>query len=201
MLNKEPVYQQLISVLLEVIREGDFRPGDKFLTERSICEKFGVSRATANKALSSLVSRGILEFRKGVGTFLTGASEKSPWWEIDLPGETLRVTEKGSSTEYIRIKKTGGLPVVLEIDDVDKSSAYPREKGKIAESIEAVNAGDEEARWLKIGKGEAVLSLVVVYRGEEDKILRRRKFFFRTGFVKILSGQGGLALEVISPRD
>jgi DNA-binding GntR family transcriptional regulator len=44
--------------------------GERLLTERQICERFGVSRATANKALSNLVSEGVLEFRKGVGTFV-----------------------------------------------------------------------------------------------------------------------------------
>ncbi len=48
-------------------------PGrSRFLTERQICERYGVSRATSNKALSNLVSEGLLEFRKGVGTFVLG---------------------------------------------------------------------------------------------------------------------------------
>jgi GntR family transcriptional regulator len=46
--------------------------GAKFLTEREICGRYGVSRPTANKALSNLVSEGLLEFRKGVGTFVQG---------------------------------------------------------------------------------------------------------------------------------
>ncbi len=44
----------------------------QFLTERQICERFDVSRATANKALSNLVVEGVLEFKKGVGTFVRG---------------------------------------------------------------------------------------------------------------------------------
>ncbi|MFN9913156.1 MAG: GntR family transcriptional regulator, partial [Pirellulaceae bacterium] len=43
---------------------------DRFLTEREIADRFGVSRPTANKALASLVSEGLLEFRRGVGTFV-----------------------------------------------------------------------------------------------------------------------------------
>jgi DNA-binding GntR family transcriptional regulator len=46
--------------------------GRKFLTEREICGRYSVSRPTANKALSNLVSEGLLEFRKGVGTFVQG---------------------------------------------------------------------------------------------------------------------------------
>jgi GntR family transcriptional regulator len=67
---KTPVYQQLNQILRELIRQGEFPPGAQFLTERQICERFGVSRATANKALSNLVAEGLLAFKKGVGTFV-----------------------------------------------------------------------------------------------------------------------------------
>lgn len=70
MINKSPIYQQLNKALRELIAENNYEIGDKFLTERAICEKYGISRATANKALSSLVSEGLLEFKKGVGTFI-----------------------------------------------------------------------------------------------------------------------------------
>jgi GntR family transcriptional regulator len=70
MLVKTPVYQQLNALLRELIRAGEFQPGAQFLTERQICERFDVSRATANKALSNLVAEGVLEFRKGIGTFV-----------------------------------------------------------------------------------------------------------------------------------
>jgi DNA-binding GntR family transcriptional regulator len=67
---KEPIYQQLNQALAELIRSGEFKTGAKFLTERQISERFGVSRATANKALASLVSEGLVTFRKGVGTYV-----------------------------------------------------------------------------------------------------------------------------------
>jgi GntR family transcriptional regulator len=69
---REPIYQQLNQALRDMIRSGEFEIGDQFLTERQIGERFDVSRATANKALSNLVSEGVLEFRKGVGTFVRG---------------------------------------------------------------------------------------------------------------------------------
>lgn len=67
---RDPVYQQLNELLQQLIRNGEFTAGQQFLTEREIGERFGVSRVTANKALSHLVVAGVLEFRKGVGTFV-----------------------------------------------------------------------------------------------------------------------------------
>ncbi len=64
-----PVYPQLNQRLRQLVR-GEYQAGQKFLTERKIVERFRVSRETANKALASLVSEGLLKFRKGVGTFV-----------------------------------------------------------------------------------------------------------------------------------
>ena len=69
---RTPIYQQLNEALRDLIRKGKFEVGNQFLTERQICEQFDVSRATANKALSNLVAEGVLEFKKGVGTFVRG---------------------------------------------------------------------------------------------------------------------------------
>ena len=74
LLVKEPIYQQLNGQLRLLIGSKECPLGSQFPTERQICERYGVSRATANKALSNLVSEGLLEFRKGVGTFVRGRS-------------------------------------------------------------------------------------------------------------------------------
>ncbi len=63
-------HQHLVENLRALIREGGFTAGTKFLTEREIAERFETSRPTANKALSSLVSAGLLEVRRGAGTFV-----------------------------------------------------------------------------------------------------------------------------------
>jgi GntR family transcriptional regulator len=66
---RDPVYQQLNQRLRRLAGK-EFRAGQQFLTEREIVHRYSVSRATANKAVASLVSEGLLEFRKGVGTFV-----------------------------------------------------------------------------------------------------------------------------------
>ncbi len=69
---KDPIYQQLNRLLRQKLSSKEYNLGDKFLTERQVSEEYEVSRATANKALSNLVSEGLLEFKKGVGTFIRG---------------------------------------------------------------------------------------------------------------------------------
>lgn len=73
-LTREPMYQQLNQLLRSLVGSPEFPAGGQFLTERQVSERFQVSRATANKALSNLVSEGLLTFRKGVGTFVSPRS-------------------------------------------------------------------------------------------------------------------------------
>ncbi len=67
---KQPIYQQLYERLRERVESGEFKSASKFLTEREVSAEYDVSRTTANKALSTLVAEGLLEFRKGLGTFV-----------------------------------------------------------------------------------------------------------------------------------
>jgi GntR family transcriptional regulator len=64
------MYQQMYDILRELLKTGEFAEGTQFLTERQIADRFQVSRPTANKVLAGMVSEGLLEFRKGVGTFV-----------------------------------------------------------------------------------------------------------------------------------
>lgn len=63
-------HEQLIEKLRKLLRSRQFTPGAKFLTEREIALRLGTSHPTANKALSSLVSTGLLEFCQGADTFV-----------------------------------------------------------------------------------------------------------------------------------
>lgn len=67
---KEPMYQQLMGILRDLITGNEYHIGDKFLTEGEISTRYEVSRNTVNKAVTGLISEGLLEFRKGLGNFI-----------------------------------------------------------------------------------------------------------------------------------
>lgn len=57
---------------------GRFKPGEQIPTEQELMVKFDVSRSTLREAVKVLVSKGILEIRRGTGTFvcmMPGVSE------------------------------------------------------------------------------------------------------------------------------
>jgi DNA-binding LacI/PurR family transcriptional regulator len=59
------------SIILEAIKSGKIRPGDKLENERALCSRLGVSRVTLSKGLNDLVKDGFLFRQVGRGTYLT----------------------------------------------------------------------------------------------------------------------------------
>jgi DNA-binding LacI/PurR family transcriptional regulator len=69
-----PLYQQIKQALRDEIDEGRFDPAVPFVTQRGVCERFGVSTITAVRALNDLVADGVLVRRRGQGTFVADAA-------------------------------------------------------------------------------------------------------------------------------
>lgn len=81
-----PNYQRIKEALLQEIGLKRYRPDEPFITQQEVCQRFQVSRITAERALNELVRDGILVRRRGQGTFVTetpvpllgGASPETP---------------------------------------------------------------------------------------------------------------------------
>lgn len=56
------------------ITDGRLQTGDRLPTENALAERFGVNRHTARQALASLASDGLVESRRGSGTFVTSSA-------------------------------------------------------------------------------------------------------------------------------
>jgi len=69
-----PLYRQIQSDLRERVSSGQLEPGSQVETEQELMARYGVSRATVRQALSGLVAEGLLEIRRGRGTFVHGAA-------------------------------------------------------------------------------------------------------------------------------
>lgn len=64
---------RLIAEELRVeISDGRLHSGDRLPTENVLAERFGVNRHTARHAIAALAKDGLVESRRGSGTFVTG---------------------------------------------------------------------------------------------------------------------------------
>jgi GntR family transcriptional regulator len=66
-----PLYYQVREKIREDIEKNGQRPGTMVPSEAELCSKFQVSRITVRRALSDLVTEGLLTRERGRGTFIT----------------------------------------------------------------------------------------------------------------------------------
>src|SRR6267143_5100718 len=68
--NGVPAYQRIQSVIRKRIDSGQLQPGDAVASERDLAKIHQVSLMTARHALASLEREGVVERRRGIGTFV-----------------------------------------------------------------------------------------------------------------------------------
>lgn len=66
-----PLYAKVETVLAAEIEAAALSPGSQLPPEDRLIERFAVSRTTVRKAIENLVTRGLVEIRRGKGTFVT----------------------------------------------------------------------------------------------------------------------------------
>ena len=66
-------YQVIKAALLDEIRNGTFKPGEKFYSESELKERYSVSSATVIRAIHEMVNEGYLIRYQGKGTFVSKA--------------------------------------------------------------------------------------------------------------------------------
>lgn len=65
------LYERLYEFVLEEISQSRLRPGDRVPSEAELAERFGVSRITSKRALRMLADAGVVERRRGKGSFVS----------------------------------------------------------------------------------------------------------------------------------
>jgi GntR family transcriptional regulator len=65
-----PLYGKVEEVLASEISQADLRPGDQLPSEDELVTRFAVSRITVRRAIQNLIQRGLVEIKRGRGTFV-----------------------------------------------------------------------------------------------------------------------------------
>ena len=76
-----PKYVELMKWLESAIINGDLAAGERLPSENELGDRFSISRQTVRQATSILESRGLLERRRGSGTYVKYSAEN----QIALP--------------------------------------------------------------------------------------------------------------------
>lgn len=92
--NQTNLSQRTASLLREQICENDkYKQGEKLPNELILSDELGVSRTTLREAIRVLVAEGVLEVKRGKGTFVTSEMDRPAEGEFQFQGfENLKIT-------------------------------------------------------------------------------------------------------------
>ena len=128
---------RVVAAILELVRQGRLRTGERLPTEESLCTRFGVSRTVVREALQQLKARGLVRARRGSGTYVEAA-------QVEQIGESLSLfTDRADSlqdwTDLLEMR------ALIETESARRLAAQP--------SAEALAEAREALRAMKNAKG------------------------------------------------
>lgn len=83
---KQPKHQAIHDALRTRIATGVYAPGDQLPTEWALVEEFGASRPTVSRAVAELERNGMVERRRGAGTFVRDQGKTTSLFGLLIPG-------------------------------------------------------------------------------------------------------------------
>ena len=99
-----PLYFQVAGQLEQAINDGVLAPGERVPNEMVLADELGVSRPTMRQALQTLVDKGMLVRKRGVGTQVVKAQIRRPVELTSLNDDLVR-TGRDPSTQVLSIKR------------------------------------------------------------------------------------------------
>jgi GntR family transcriptional regulator len=116
-----PIWKQIEDSLRRMVAAGALAPGAPVPSVRDLARDLGVNPATVSKAYQGLCDAGVLEVRRGAGTFVSGTPPAR------LRGERTRELKEAAS-RYVSVAATIGADVEEALDQV--RGVWPRERPK-----------------------------------------------------------------------
>ncbi|GAA4317602.1 GntR family transcriptional regulator [Streptomyces venetus] len=96
-----PLYHQLAQQLEAAIEHGALAPGNLLGNEVDLSVRLGLSRPTVRQAIQSLVDKGLLVRRRGVGTQVVHSQVRRPL-ELSSLYDDLEAAGQGPTTQVVR---------------------------------------------------------------------------------------------------
>ncbi len=98
-----PKYRRLYNTIARCVESEFVGPGELMPSERELAQKLGISRVTVRKAFSQLFENGILDRKRGSGTFVSKPIEK-PVSSVSSFSEDMAKNRLTPSSKVISIK-------------------------------------------------------------------------------------------------
>lgn len=72
-----PIYRQIVDQVRAALAAGRLMPGDRLPGVRELAQELAINLQTIAKAYAELAHEGVVETRRGLGTFVAGAAKRA----------------------------------------------------------------------------------------------------------------------------
>ncbi|CDY75351.1 transcriptional regulator, GntR family protein [Caballeronia glathei] len=196
---------RIYSDILNSIMEGEFKEGDRLLTEHALAERFATSRPTVREALARLRADGIIVTRRGSGT--TVGRRPDPDVRRFAPLETLSDIRR--CYEFRVVTEAGAAELAaLKADDSDILAIQQAfdELERVVET-QGIGAKDDFAFHLAIARASKNQFFITVLSFIEEQVVFSMNLSRNLSLVKTIERQRLVqaehleVLEAIRARD
>ncbi len=132
-LNREPISVTILNMITDSILSGKLKPGDKVPTEMELAQTLGVGRNSVREAIKMLSSLGVIEIKRGAGTFIARSISSLMLNPLILS----LAFEQGTSRELVELR------LLLEVGAAEL--AIEKASDKEIERLEEANNKLKEA--------------------------------------------------------
>ncbi|MGG0719764.1 GntR family transcriptional regulator [Robertmurraya massiliosenegalensis] len=132
----QKVYIEIVKKIRKMIDEDGLKPGDKIPSERELSERLQVGRSSVREALRAIELLGLIETRRGEGTFLRDSRGNQMVQLIStfILQDQKVVKDLKETIQYIEMD---GLRVVLQRNNDEQILQY-------RQNIETIDMTDDE---------------------------------------------------------
>lgn len=118
---KEGVAQSVVKRVLDLIRTGMLRAGDKLPSERNLNEVLDISRPTLREALRALSILGVIDTRHGGGAYVTDLDARTLLAPLDffLALSEANLTDTFDSRRVVELEIVRNAAQKATADDID----------------------------------------------------------------------------------
>lgn len=100
-IKRKKLYEEVAEAIVEMIRNGTLKSGDKLDSVQQLSESFQVSRSAIREAQSALRAMGLIEIRQGEGTYVKKFDPKV----LTIPVDSALLMKKMDVENLLEVRK------------------------------------------------------------------------------------------------
>jgi GntR family transcriptional regulator, transcriptional repressor for pyruvate dehydrogenase complex len=130
------IYEEVAEALIDMIKSGQLKSGDKLESVQQLAENFQVGRSAVREALSALRAMGLVEMHQGEGTYVREFDSKM----LSLPVYIAVLMKKEDVKNLLEVRR------ILEVGAVQAAAARRTDEqlAEIKEALDQMEAANDQ---------------------------------------------------------